>query len=46
MGVVHVIYNWWSSFRMDQIKFYLNHRHVPEHLQDQIKRWAEYTWVR
>ncbi|XP_070180832.1 uncharacterized protein [Littorina saxatilis] len=32
--------------RMDQIKFYLNHRNVPEHLQDQIKRWAEYTWAR
>ncbi|XP_076463610.1 uncharacterized protein LOC143295844 [Babylonia areolata] len=32
--------------RMDQIKFYLNHRNIPDHLQDQIKRWAEYTWAR
>ncbi|XP_025105714.1 cGMP-gated cation channel alpha-1-like [Pomacea canaliculata] len=32
--------------KMDQIKFYLNQRKVPEHLQDSIKRWAEYTWNR
>ncbi|KAK7502695.1 hypothetical protein BaRGS_00005945, partial [Batillaria attramentaria] len=32
--------------RMDQIKFYLAHRDVPEHLQNRIKRWAEYTWAR
>ncbi|XP_046371281.2 cyclic nucleotide-gated cation channel alpha-3-like isoform X2 [Haliotis rufescens] len=32
--------------RMDQIKFYMQHRHVPEHLQDRVKKWADYTWNR
>ncbi|XP_005106480.3 uncharacterized protein LOC101864547 [Aplysia californica] len=32
--------------RMDQIKFYMDHRSVPDHLQTRIKRWAEYTWDR
>ncbi|CAL1534599.1 unnamed protein product, partial [Lymnaea stagnalis] len=32
--------------RMDQIKFYLDHRKVPDHMQNHIKRWAEYTWSR
>ncbi|XP_061173431.1 cyclic nucleotide-gated cation channel alpha-3-like [Saccostrea echinata] len=32
--------------RMDQIKFYMNHRHVPESLQNRVKRWAEYSWTR
>ncbi|XP_053375123.1 cyclic nucleotide-gated channel rod photoreceptor subunit alpha-like isoform X2 [Mercenaria mercenaria] len=32
--------------RMDQIKSYLQHRHVDEKLQNRVKRWAEYTWKR
>ncbi|GFO30202.1 cyclic nucleotide-gated cation channel [Plakobranchus ocellatus] len=32
--------------RMDQIKFFMDHRKVPEHLQNRVKRWAEYTWSR
>ncbi|CAG5124635.1 unnamed protein product, partial [Candidula unifasciata] len=32
--------------RMDQIKFYMNHRQVPQQLQTRIKRWAEYAWDR
>ncbi|KAK6181872.1 hypothetical protein SNE40_009650 [Patella caerulea] len=31
---------------MDKIKFYMNHRGVPEHLQDRVKKWAEYSWNR
>ncbi|XP_060608225.1 cyclic nucleotide-gated channel rod photoreceptor subunit alpha-like [Ruditapes philippinarum] len=32
--------------RMDQIKSYLQHRHVDDKLQNRVKRWAEYTWKR
>ncbi|XP_052765880.1 cyclic nucleotide-gated cation channel alpha-3-like isoform X2 [Mya arenaria] len=32
--------------RMDQIKSYLQHRHVDEKLQNRVKRWADYTWNR
>ncbi|XP_074659135.1 cyclic nucleotide-gated channel rod photoreceptor subunit alpha-like [Tubulanus polymorphus] len=32
--------------RMDQIKFYMNHRRVPEVLQNRVKRWADYSWSR
>ncbi|WAR13762.1 CNGA3-like protein, partial [Mya arenaria] len=32
--------------RMDQIKSYLQHRHVNERLQNRVKRWADYTWNR
>lgn len=32
--------------RMDQIKSYLQHRHVDDRLQNRVKRWAEYTWKR
>ncbi|XP_041469671.1 cyclic nucleotide-gated cation channel alpha-3-like isoform X2 [Lytechinus variegatus] len=32
--------------KMDAIKFYMNHRRVPEHLQDRVKKWSDYAWSR
>ncbi|XP_064623533.1 cyclic nucleotide-gated channel rod photoreceptor subunit alpha-like isoform X2 [Lineus longissimus] len=32
--------------RMDQIKFYMDHRRIPEVLQNRVKRWADYSWTR
>ncbi|CAH1791706.1 unnamed protein product, partial [Owenia fusiformis] len=32
--------------RMDSVKFYMNHRKVPQHLQDRVKQWADYSWTR
>ncbi|XP_077861641.1 cyclic nucleotide-gated channel rod photoreceptor subunit alpha-like [Saccoglossus kowalevskii] len=32
--------------RMDAIKFYMNHRKVPEYLQKRVKKWSDYSWHR
>ncbi|KAL4238355.1 hypothetical protein ACF0H5_003067 [Mactra antiquata] len=32
--------------RMDQLKLYMQHRHVDDNLQNKVKRWADYTWKR
>ncbi|XP_033126843.1 cyclic nucleotide-gated channel rod photoreceptor subunit alpha-like isoform X1 [Anneissia japonica] len=32
--------------KMDSLKFYMNHRKVPEDLQSRVKKWSEYAWTR
>ncbi|XP_041353775.1 cyclic nucleotide-gated channel rod photoreceptor subunit alpha-like isoform X2 [Gigantopelta aegis] len=32
--------------RMDHIKFYMQHRRIPEELQERVKKWGEYSWSR
>ncbi|KAJ8045564.1 Cyclic nucleotide-gated channel rod photoreceptor subunit alpha [Holothuria leucospilota] len=32
--------------KMDAIKFYMNHRQVPEQIQSRVKKWSNYAWSR
>ncbi|XP_070576618.1 cyclic nucleotide-gated channel rod photoreceptor subunit alpha-like isoform X2 [Ptychodera flava] len=32
--------------KMDAIKFYMNHREVPDTLQNRVKKWSDYAWNR
>ncbi|XP_022087663.1 cyclic nucleotide-gated channel rod photoreceptor subunit alpha-like isoform X1 [Acanthaster planci] len=32
--------------KMDAIKFYMNHRKVPDVLQTRVKKWSDYAWSR
>ncbi|XP_077991653.1 uncharacterized protein LOC144445882 [Glandiceps talaboti] len=32
--------------KMDAIKFYMNHREVPDSLQNRVKKWSDYAWHR
>ena len=33
-------------FRMDGIKRYMEHHEIPGQLQDRVKRWLQYSWLR
>ncbi|XP_033636296.1 cyclic nucleotide-gated channel rod photoreceptor subunit alpha-like isoform X2 [Asterias rubens] len=32
--------------KMDAIKFFMNHRKVPDVLQSRVKKWSDYAWSR